>query len=83
MNKIPTAEEFSNNYRFFEDRGSEINWSNIYKFSRDFAKLHVQAALKEVLEKAKKDWKDKSNGYSYQDITEESIINIYDLNNIK
>ena len=45
-NKIPSAEEFLNNYRF--KAGEHIgnsDFDTIAKYAMDFAKLHVKAAL--------------------------------------
>lgn len=53
MEKIPTAEEFLNNYRF--KAGEHIGNSDldmIAKYAKDFAKLHVAAALEAARENA-------------------------------
>jgi hypothetical protein len=47
MEKIPTAEEFCNNYLGFEQYGTDVPY-----FMIEFAKLHVEAALKEASVKA-------------------------------
>lgn len=68
MSKIPTAEEFMNLYH-----GSTNPHALI-----EFAKLHVEAALKEAAEKAVTEevW-----GDYYVD--KNSILNSYPLKNIK
>ncbi len=72
MNKIPTAEEICNK-QFFGFKG-EL-WVGVHKAMIEFAKLHVEVALKE----AKNSLKD---GYvTPQD--EQDILNAYPLTNIK
>ena len=81
-NKIPTAEEFLIKENLPTDilSGDDINYAMI-----EFAKLHVEVALKEASENA-----DMDNEY-YQSLQEgtsggidiESILNAYPLTNIK
>lgn len=49
MNKIPTAEEFSNNNPDFFDK-EEVRHYDIIKGLIEFTKLHVQAALEAAAE---------------------------------
>ena len=72
MNKIPTAEEFFNQYGGYTREEMLIR-------AREFAKLHVKAALKEASEKA--EWK----GYTLAavEICDYSILDAYPLENIK
>jgi len=69
MNKIPTAREF---YDLHESDDTVV-------MMIDFAKLHVEAALKEASEKACI----KSTKDGFIEINKQSIINAYDLNLIK
>ena len=75
MEKIPTAEEFNNDIRY-------VTYSLDEKLIT-FAKLHVEAALKEASEKAK--MIDVGIDYSIilWEVNKDSIINSYPLDNIK
>ena len=66
---VPTAEDFKNYSGFIEETDRLI----------EFAKLHVEAALKEASEKA--EWK----GYTLAavEICNYSILDAYPLENIK
>ena len=73
MNKIPTAEEFVMRGHLWVGDDEDVN--DLAKSHIEFAKLHVEAALKE----AKNSLKD---GYvTPQD--EQDILNAYPLTNIK
>ena len=79
MSKIPTAEEFltiSDEFEVLETRKQE---EVVTKTMIEFAKLHVEAALKEASEKA--EWK----GYTLAavEICNYSILDAYPLENIK
>ena len=67
--QIPTAEQFLS-----RDESGVFNEVDIVQAIIEFAKLHVEAALKAAAN-------DYSEGSS--DIVHESIINSYSLNNIK
>ena len=69
MKNIPTAQEFLN-----RDESGVFNEVDITQTMIEFAKLHVEAALKAAAD-------DYSEGSS--DIVQESIINAYPLTNIK
>jgi hypothetical protein len=69
---VPTAEEFNNDIRY-------VTYSLDEKLIT-FAKLHVEAALKEASEKASV-YADEG-GYS-EFVDEQSILNSYPLENIK
>lgn len=81
-----TAKEFINNYCL--DDGS-VNNEAAEKMLIDFAKLYVIEALKQASEKAftkleylyENDCPDYTN--SYEIVDKNSILNAYDLNNIK
>jgi len=76
-NDIPTALEF-----FIKQK----TYTNIEQFMIEFAKLHVQAALKEASEKAKIKYEYSGNtGSEYCDeyVDHNSILNAYPLTNIK
>lgn len=90
MKKIPTAEEFCNEYLGFEQYGTDVPY-----FMIEFAKMHVEAALKEASEKARVQM---GESYMREQITihphslvdtvtitadSESILNSYSLDNIK
>lgn len=78
-NKLLNAEEF------FEEQIGGLYFSNtmgkldIYEVMKDFAKLHVEAALKAASEKAEITYLNKYN----LEIDKESILNSYPLDNIK
>ena len=87
MSKIPTAEEFltiSDEFEVLETRKQE---EVVTKTMIEFAKLHVEAALKEASEKAKTfDVYNESCGDLECKVTfikKDSIINSYPLENIK
>ena len=74
MSKIPTAEE-----TYTKITGCVINHKDIKKAMIEFAKLHVEAALKEASEKA--EW--KGHTLAAVEICDYSILDAYPLENIK
>jgi len=79
MEKIPTAEEMLN-------RDYTSTKENAIKCMIDFAKLHVEAALKEASENAKIRYDYSGNtGSEYCDefVDIDSILNSYPLDKIK
>lgn len=80
MKNTPTALELIRNK--FPNHDGIFVLRNIEEFMVEFAKLHVENQAKILYEKSK-NWKDASNGYSYQPINEDSILNAYPLDNIK
>ena len=79
-NKIPTAEEFLNNYRF--EAGEMIgnrDFDTMALYAKEFAKLHVQAALEEASHVL--DVNADADYVKYP--TKDSILNAYPLENIK
>lgn len=83
---IPTAEEFLGITNSI-GHDARIYKGDVIKKLQDFAKLHVQAALKAASEKVKTKYK-KKTGVSYSTIGNEmidkkSILNSYSLNNIR
>lgn len=70
MEKIPTAEEFAKKHHPMKTYPADWN------VMKEFAKLHVEQALKEASEKGK-----CSNGTSV--VLKNSILNSYSLDNIK
>ena len=82
MGKTPTAEEFLNHQ---EETVSHFEF-DIRDVMIKFAKLHVEAALKEASEKAKtSEFWEGNTGSEYCEtiVDKESILNSYPLNNIK
>ena len=85
MNKIPTAEEFVNQYDW---ENSSLDIPNVL---REFAKLHVAAALKAASENADAgytvialDENEPNIGDSIEVyVITSSILNAYPLDNIK
>ena len=81
MNKIPTAEEYllSKGFSGFAKHTLTKKWLI------EFAKIHVEAALKSASEKAKMNIvvPPLTREEQYTVINKESILNAYDLNNIK
>jgi hypothetical protein len=74
---IPTAKAFYQNYIEENNHDSHVD---IEEMLIEFAKLHVEAALKEASEKATV-YADEG-GYS-EFVDEQSILNSYSLDNIK
>ncbi len=84
-NKIPTAEEFRIKAWNYALENTPNEKSNIWidKAMIEFAKLHVEAALKEAADKA--ELKYRINDISCNDkiLNKNSILNAYLLTNIK
>ena len=83
---IPTAEDFLQDSftisHFYNDKYNRMSCfsDDVQKAMIEFAKLHVEAALKEAAEKALV-YADEG-GYS-EFVDESSILNAYSLENIK
>lgn len=82
MEKIPTAEEFLQNYKNDSDHYADQDYDErrLIKALKEFAQLHVEAALKEASAT------DIVSGRSYKHRTEydkDSILKSYSLENIK
>ena len=77
-NKIPTAEEF-----FKEKYGSNdrIAIDNAILLSKEFAKLHVEAALNEVTEKLY--FRDSDGHVIRSEESNKLVLKVYPLTNIK
>ncbi len=75
-NAIPTASELTDKrYKNFDELDTGDIWSNIEDLMVEFARLHVEAALKEASEIV-------TRASGVNDF-EESILNSYPLYNIK
>ena len=74
MNEIPTAKEF-----YKQTTGCVMHHGDIKTAMIEFAKLHVEAALKEANEKA--EW--KGHTLAAVEICDYSILDAYPLENIK
>jgi hypothetical protein len=94
MEQLPIAEEWLSNHKKLSkydvvehDEGGYlgVNEENLYKIMIEFAKLHVEAALKEASEKAKTIYiePDGCATGDYYDVDKESILNSYPLDKIK
>lgn len=86
--KIPTAEEFLMDGLNKDATGGleEIPFEYTERKFIEFAKLHVQVALKAAEEKAKLIWSSEIIEMAYKDevwVDGESILNAYPLENIK
>ena len=73
MNKIPTAEELSKKYTRLR---SALALKDLSEFAIEFAKLHVEAALKQAEIEGQTNW---GNSKKMKD----AILNAYPLTNIK
>ena len=73
MSKIPTAEELSKKYTRLR---SAVALKDLSDFAIEFAKLHVEAALKEAEIEGQTNW---GNSQKMKD----AILNAYPLTNIK
>jgi len=92
-NKISTAEKFAYNFKdkvFYKDNpdslGTAIDISDVIGLLKDFATLHVEAALKSAVENAKITFIENEHDLmygGYKIIDKNSIINSYPLENIK
>jgi len=92
MEKIPTAEEFFSKdnglYTAYNVKDRIGNFQPVCSYEKaiEFAKLHVEAALKAAIEKAKtkEDIAIFAEGsYRTQVVDKNSILNCYPLENIK
>lgn len=88
MKEIPTAEEFWSEIISSENEFSMLTTlkksgmhKHVFEAMRRFAKLHVEAALKEASEKAEAKVGAGERSFLYVD--ENSILNAYPLNLIK
>ncbi len=85
-NNIPTAEEFAWDKIDFQTALAEMNYQEVYYLMQEFAKFHVEAALKQASEKAKIKYEYSGNTgseYCYEYVDQNSILNSYPLTNIK
>ena len=79
MEKIPTAEEYWLKTSEVSDISKGlIKPSSCTKFMIEFAKMHVEAALKAASERA-----DLTDNGSFPYVDKASILNSYSLSNIK
>lgn len=92
-NNLPTAEEFLKNFNEEENNIDKLYYdSYVKKAMIKFAKMHVQEALKQAYQKAELKEQEKGDeqicfmvndmGDAYV-LDKDSILNAYDLNNIK
>jgi len=83
MEQIPTADEFLNKEYYHIVLDSKDTWVNVGDIERamvEYAKLHVEAALKEASEKAQIQMDEHDLSCS---VNKNSILNSYPLSNIK
>ena len=81
MEQTPTAEEYIKQHPYIDSfLSSAQGYDVLTRFMKEFAKIHVEAALKEASEKAEV-YADEG-GYS-EFVDEQSILNSYSLDNIK
>lgn len=80
MKTIPTAEEFSKNYSRLR---SAMALKDLSDFAIEFAKLHVEAALKEASKNAECYLAGRPGDYQSYVVKSESILKAYPLENIK
>jgi hypothetical protein len=84
MGKIPTAEEFIKSYLDI-NKNEESHFNKLldkdnYDVMIEFAKLHVEAAIKECIESAPSG--SSTDTVSYSDV-EKALKDCYSLTNIK
>jgi hypothetical protein len=85
-NKIPTVEEILKNKETYDEEYLTVSISDATEAMIEFAKLHCAAQLKAILEnvKTKSDVAIFQEGqYTQTVMNKDSIINAYDLNQIK
>jgi hypothetical protein len=78
-NKLPTAEDFFIDNKLIPFHTDSFHMKEINKIIIEFAKLHVEAALKAAYDNIEYTTVDSSVPY----VVEESILNSYPLTNIK
>ena len=80
MEKIPTAEEFLQNYKNDTDHYADQDYSEgrLIKALQEFAKIHVTKALKYALEEVPYGG---SDAIHYEDVV--GILTCYPIENIK
>ena len=90
MSKIPTAKELLKDKTQFGTYGNMYKREDVSKKMIEFAKLHVEAALKEASEKAVTDYEYAGETGEFDDISvydyfvdKNSILNAYPLENVK
>ena len=91
MEKIPTAEEFLEQYlrgdRVHDDINRVVDEDDAIEAMIEFAKLHVEAALKAASEKALMEedwvWNGEEENRVYTGVDKDSILNSYSLDKIK
>lgn len=79
---IPTAEEYLANTGALD--ADNVN-KNVTETMIEFAKIHVEAALNEIYEKAEIEthYPNPYTSESYERVNRQSILNAYPLTNIK
>lgn len=77
MTKIPTAEEYLNNYSYTEVVLNEAQKYVTVQFMTAFAKIHVEAALKAASDRHE-EWGESMG--TWHDTT--PILNAYPLDNV-
>jgi hypothetical protein len=83
---IPTAEEFLEDFDYKnQELGTDINYPMIERCMVEFAKLHVEAALKEASENVdmNKEYYESLQEGSNGGIDMETILSAYPFENIK
>ena len=83
MDKIPTAEEFINENGGFLKYSSAQEFVECQSLMIEFAKLHVQAALKEASEGVIVNYTDDYACKGDRELDSDYILNAYPLENIK
>jgi len=79
-NKLPTAKQYFDSLNKTKVHGEFVLTESVsIKAMIEFAKLHIQKALKEASEKAEINYEDFSGKY----IDKDSILNAYNLDEIK
>ena len=78
MKNIPTAEELF--YSKFKKEGGLISNEDLIEYAIDFAKLHVEAAIKMCIEEAPSG--SSTDTVSYEDVVE-ALTDYYPLDLIK
>ena len=81
MEKIPTAEEFMRT--FTTGKTEETPQEYVQDMLIEFAKLHVEAALKLITTEATVETINKYSPEEHHIVNQDSILNAYPLENIK
>jgi hypothetical protein len=80
--KIPTVKEYVERFTG-DDEDGYLRWDTVEHMCKEFARLHVEVALKAASEKATVNTEPDYRGGEWSIVDTDSILNAYPLDNIK